>query len=344
MKILITGNMGYVGSVLVPYLRKEYPKSFIAGLDIGFFQEKLIDNSYPEKSLDKQIIKDIRDVESEDLEGVDVIINLAAVSNDPMGKEFESATEEINFIAGVRLANLAKEVGVKRFIFASSCSVYGEGLGNSKTEKDQVNPLTAYAKSKFNTEKELEKISSSNFVIKCLRFATACGFSPRIRLDIVLNDFVVNGLLSNEINILSDGSPWRPLIHVEDMARAIHWSIEDKNKEDFQILNVGNLNANYQVKEIAEAVHKVLPTINIKINKNASPDKRSYKVDFSFFNNLASGYQPKFSLEDSIKDLVKKIKLFNLNEQHITNSEFIRLKTLKDLIDKNLINSELQKL
>ena len=261
-----------------------------------------------------------------------------------MGKEFESATEEINFIAGVRLANLAKEVGVKRFIFASSCSVYGEGLGNSKTEKDQVNPLTAYAKSKFNTEKELEKISSSNFVIKCLRFATACGFSPRIRLDIVLNDFVVNGLLSNEINILSDGSPWRPLIHVEDMARAIHWSIEDKNKEDFQILNVGNLNANYQVKEIAEAVHKVLPTINIKINKNASPDKRSYKVDFSFYNNLASGYQPKFCLEDSIKDLVKKIKLFNLNEQHITNSEFIRLKTLKDLIDKNLINSKLQKL
>ncbi len=344
MKILITGNMGYVGSVLAPYLRKKYPKSFIAGLDIGFFAEKLIDNSYPEKSLDKQIIKDIRNVESEDLEGFDVIINLAAVSNDPMGKEFESATEEINFIAGVRLANLAKEVGVKRFIFASSCSVYGEGLGNSKTEKDQVNPLTEYAKSKINTEKELEKISSSNFAIKCLRFATACGFSPRIRLDIVLNDFVVNGLLSNEINILSDGSPWRPLIHVEDMARAIHWSIEDKNKEDFQILNVGNLNANYQVKEIAEAVHKVLPTINIKINKNASPDKRSYKVDFSFFNNLASGYQPKFSLEDSIIDIVKKIKLFNLNEQHITNSEFIRLKTLKDLIDKNLINSKLQKL
>ncbi len=344
MKILITGNMGYVGSVLVPYLRKKYPKSFIAGLDIGFFADKLIDNSDPEKSLDKQIIKDIRNLESEDLEGFDVIINLAAVSNDPMGKEFESATEEINFIAGVRLANLAKEVGVKRFIFASSCSVYGEGLGNSKTEKDQVNPLTEYAKSKINTEKELEKISSSNFFIKCLRFATACGFSPRIRLDIVLNDFVVNGLLSNEINILSDGSPWRPLIHVEDMARAIHWSIEDKNKDEFQILNVGNLNANYQVKEIAEAVHKVLPSINIKINKNASPDKRSYKVDFSLFNNLASGYQPKFSLEDSIKDIVKKIKLFDLNKQHITNSDFIRLKTLKDLIDKNLINSKLQKL
>jgi nucleoside-diphosphate-sugar epimerase len=344
MKILITGNMGYVGSVLVPYLRKKYPKSFIAGLDIGFFAEKLLDNSYPEKSLDKQIIKDIRDVESEDLEGFDVIINLAAVSNDPMGKEFESATEEINFIAGVRLANLAKEVSVKKFIFASSCSVYGEGLGNSKTEKDQVNPLTEYAKSKINTENELEGISSPNFVIKCLRFATACGFSSRIRLDIVLNDFVVNGLLSNEINILSDGSPWRPLIHVEDMARAIHWSIEDKNKDEFQILNVGNLNANYQVKEIAEAVQKVLPTIKIKINENASPDKRSYKVDFSFFNNLASGYQPKFSLEESIKDIVKKIKLFNLNEQHIANSEFIRLKALKDLIDKNLINSKLQKL
>ncbi len=344
MKILITGNMGYVGSVLVPYLRKKYPKSFIAGLDVGFFAEKLLDNSYPEKSLDKQIIKDIRNIESKDLEGFDVIINLAAVSNDPMGKEFESATEEINFIAGVRLANLAKEVGVKRFIFASSCSVYGEGLGNSKTEKDQVNPLTEYAKSKINTEKELEKISSSNFVIKCLRFATACGFSSRIRLDIVLNDFVVNGLLSNEINILSDGSPWRPLIHVEDMARAIHWSIEDKNEDDFQILNVGNLNANYQVREIAEAVQKVLPTIKIKINKNASPDKRSYKVDFSFFNNLASGYQPKFSLEDSIKDIVKKVKDFNLNEQHIKNSDFIRLKALKDLIDKNLINSKLEKL
>ena len=342
MKILVVGNMGYVGSVLVPYLRNNYPQSFIAGLDIGYFSERILPNYNPESSLDKQIIMDIRDLQKSNIQGYDVIINLAAVSNDPMGEEFESATREINFLAGVRLAKLAKQVGVKKFIFASSCSVYGQGGGKPKTELDEVNPLTEYAKSKINSEVELSKIASPKFIIKCLRFSTACGFSPRLRLDIVLNDFVAASIVKNHINILSDGNPWRPIIHVQDMARAIHWSIEDSNDAVFQILNVGSINANFQVKELAEAVKTVNPTVEISINKKASPDKRTYKVDFSAYNNLAQNYQPIFSLEDSVKDLIKNIELLSLNGEDVKSSEFIRLKSLKESIKNNLIDSNLK--
>tara|TARA_B100000035_G_scaffold313321_1_gene326763 strand:+ start:4669 stop:5703 length:1035 start_codon:yes stop_codon:yes gene_type:complete len=342
MKILVVGNMGYVGSVLVPYLRNNYPQSFIAGLDIGYFSERILPNYNPESSLDKQIIMDIRDLQKSNIQGYDVIINLAAVSNDPMGEEFESATREINFLAGVRLAKLAKQVGVKKFIFASSCSVYGQGGGKPKTELDEVNPLTEYAKSKINSEVELSKIASPKFIIKCLRFSTACGFSPRLRLDIVLNDFVAASIVKKHINILSDGNPWRPIIHVQDMARAIHWSIEDSNDAVFQILNVGSINANFQVKELAEAVKTVNPTVEISINKKASPDKRTYKVDFSAYNNLAQNYQPIFSLEDSVKDLIKNIELLSLNVEDIKSSEFIRLKSLKESIKNNLIDSNLK--
>ena len=342
MKILVVGNMGYVGSVLVPYLRNNYPQSFIAGLDIGYFSERILPNYNPESSLDKQIIMDIRDLQKSNIQGYDVIINLAAVSNDPMGEEFESATREINFLAGVRLAKLAKQVGVKKFIFASSCGVYGQGGGKPKTELDEVNPLTEYAKSKINSEVELSKIASPKFIIKCLRFSTACGFSPRLRLDIVLNDFVAASIVKKHINILSDGNPWRPIIHVQDMARAIHWSIEASNDAVFQILNVGSINANFQVKELAEAVKTVNPTVEISINKKASPDKRTYKVDFSAYNNLAQNYQPIFSLEDSVKDLIKNIELLSLNGEDVKSSEFIRLKSLKESIKNNLIDSNLK--
>tara|TARA_B100001057_G_scaffold474657_1_gene540462 strand:- start:68 stop:1102 length:1035 start_codon:yes stop_codon:yes gene_type:complete len=344
MRILVVGNMGYVGSVLVPYLRKVYPKSSIVGLDIGYFSEKIIDQSNPEDNLDDQIILDLREITQSYLIGFDVVINLAAISNDPMGKEFEIATEEINFLAGIKLAKLSKEADVKKFIFASSCSVYGEGLDNSKSELDKVNPLTEYAKSKINTEIELSKLATSNFLIKSLRFSTACGFSPRLRLDIVLNDFVASSLKKKEINILSDGNPWRPLIHVEDMARAIHWSIEDSNKEVYQVLNVGSLEGNYQVKDLAEAIKKIIPDTKININKDASPDKRTYKVDFSSFNHLAKGFQPIFSLEDSVNDLIKNIKLYKLDRKNIKSSEFIRLKALKESIRNNLIDSRLKKI
>ena len=344
MRILVSGNMGYVGSVLVPYLRKAYPKSYIVGLDIGYFSETVIDNSNPEDFLDDQIILDIRDITKSYLIGFDTVINLAAVSNDPMGKEFETATEEINFLAGIKLAKLSKEAGVKKFIFASSCSVYGEGLAHPKKENDPINPLTEYAKSKINSEKKLFEISDSNFSIKCLRFATACGYSPRLRLDIVLNDFVASAVVNSEINILSDGNPWRPLIHVNDMARAIHWSIQDETKKNFEILNVGNLNGNFQVKEIAEAVKKVIPDTKIEINKNASPDKRTYKVDFSAFCKQAKNFLPIFSLEDSVNDLTNKIRLLDLNKDRIKSSDFIRLKVLKESISQNKLDKNLKKI
>ena len=245
-------------------------------------------------------------------------------------------------MAGIKLAKLSKEAGVKKFIFASSCSVYGEGQEHSKKENDPVNPLTEYAKSKINSEKKLFEISDSTFSIKCLRFATACGFSPRLRLDIVLNDFVAAAIVNKEINILSDGNPWRPLIHVKDMARAIHWSIEDTARENFQIINTGNLNGNFQVKEIAEAVKKIIPETKISINENASPDKRTYKVDFSAFANQAKEFLPIFSLKDSVIDLANKIKSLNLDNNSITSSNFVRLKALKESISQNKLDNNLK--
>ncbi|MCB1178731.1 MAG: SDR family oxidoreductase, partial [Leptospiraceae bacterium] len=193
--------------------------------------------------------------------------------------------------------------------------------------------LTAYAKSKVNAEKDLEKISDDNFIVTCLRFATACGMSPRLRLDLVLNDFVTSALVNKEINILSDGKPWRPLIHVKDMSRAINWAIkrELKNGGKFIAVNTGSNNWNYQVSDLAEATGEIIKGISIKINKDAQPDKRSYKVNFDYFNSLAPEFQPQISLKDAISDLLNGLESNNFNNKDFRNSEYIRLNKLNNL-------------
>jgi nucleoside-diphosphate-sugar epimerase len=335
MRILITGNMGYVGPILARHLRHAHPDAELIGFDAKYFAHCLTPaRAQPEQVLSAQHFGDIRDFPAELLAGVDAVVNLAAISNDPMGNKFEAVTEDINFKAGIRLAGMAAQSGVKNFVFASSCSVYGAASTSARTEEDEVNPLTAYARSKIDTEKALAKIDRGGMTITCLRFATACGMSDRLRLDLVLNDFVACALANGEITVLSDGTPWRPLIDVRDMARAIDWASQrtPDNGGAFLVTNAGSDAWNYQVKELAEAVARAVPGTKVSINLQAPPDKRSYRVDFSRFHELAPGYVPQVTLDRSIAMLREGLAGMGFADRDFRNSQQIRLRVLEDHI------------
>jgi len=345
MKILITGNLGYVGSELVKTIRRTYPSATIIGYDSGFFAKQLTNVFYsPDIYIDKQIYGDVRDFPKELLEDVDTVVQLAAVSNDPIGNKFEKATFEINHEAVVDIAGKAKAMGVKNLVFASSCSVYGFAEEDARIESSSLNPLTAYAKSKVASENDLKLLADDNFKITCLRFATACGMSDRLRLDLVLNDFVAGAMSSDEITILSDGTPWRPLINVRDMGRAIIWAHERKPESDgnFLITNTGSNIWNYQIKELAYAIKELLPEVKVSINKDAQPDKRSYKVSFDLFKRLAPDYQPQYSLEDTIKDLVDGLTQINFKDKNFRQSRLMRLVVVNELLSNGIFDDSLR--
>jgi nucleoside-diphosphate-sugar epimerase len=345
MKILITGNMGYIGPVVVDRLRTSYPNATLIGIDLGFFAACLTDSEIlPECKIDIQYFRDVRKITKNELIGVDAIVNLAAISNDPMGKTFEDVTFEVNYKAGIELARKAKETGAKSFVFASSCSMYGSADDAPKTENSPLNPLTAYAKSKVLTEEALKELADENFRVTCLRFSTACGMSNRLRLDLVLNDFVAAAVSSGKIEILSDGTPWRPLINVKDMARAIDWAIsrEKASGGDYLAVNVGSNDWNYQVKDLAEAVTSVIPGLDVSINENAMPDKRSYRVSFDLFREMAPNHQPKCTLVESIRELKNGLESMGFNDSDFRNSSMIRLKVLDRLRANGFLNEKLE--
>lgn len=344
MKILITGNMGYVGPGVVKHLRTIYPDAILAGYDMSYFASCLTNaDVLPESRLDMQIFGDIRTIPFKVLAGVDVIVHLAAISNDPMGVRFEDITLDVNYKSSIRLAEMAKHAGVSSFIFASSCSMYGAADGSAKTETSTLNPLTAYARSKVYTETELAYLADDDFNVTCLRFATACGMSDRLRLDLVLNDFVAGAVSSGEINILSDGSPWRPLIHVKDMALAIEWAIgREKIKGGFLAVNAGCNEWNYQVHELASAVLEAIPGTQLTLNKDAAPDKRSYQVDFSLFKSLAPAHQPRHTLRQTILELYDGLTAMKFKNDDFRNSHFMRLQVLSSLQENNYINDKLE--
>jgi nucleoside-diphosphate-sugar epimerase len=340
MRILITGNSGYVGSTLVGHLRRVMPTAEIIGYDAGFFAHCLTDaEPLPETRLDRQHYGDVRDLPRQMLDGVDAIVHLAAVSNDPMGSRFEQVTDEINAQASLRLARLAREAGVRAFVFASSCSIYGFAEGGPRREGDAVNPLTAYARSKVATERGLAGMNAGGMTITCLRFATACGMSDRLRLDLVLNDFAACAIATGEISVLSDGTPWRPLIDVSDMARAIEWAIGRDPAAGGEMLsvNTGSDAWNYQVRDLAEAVAAAVPGTDVTINREAPPDKRSYRVDFSLFRKLAPEHQPLSTLGASIGRLKHGLSNMGFADRDFRDSALIRLKTLDRLIAKGVL-------
>lgn len=345
MKILITGNMGYIGPCLTDQLRSAYPEAQLVGFDMGYFAHCLTTiDGLPERRLDGQWFGDVRAMPDHVLEGVDTVIHLAAISNDPMGNNFEQVTHEVNFVASVNLARRAKAAGVSRFVFASSCSMYGYAEGDARREGDPLNPLTAYARSKVHTEQALAGLASDTFVVTALRFATACGMSERLRLDLVLNDFVAGAIANKEISILSDGTPWRPLIHINDMARAIEWATRREATQGgaFLGVNAGSNEWNYQVLQLAEACARALPGVRISINKNAQPDKRSYRVDFDLYRRLAPRHQPQVDLAEAVRGLKDGLTQLGFNDTNFRNSRLIRLKMLAELRTRGLLSDALR--
>jgi nucleoside-diphosphate-sugar epimerase len=261
-----------------------------------------------------------------------------------MGKKYEAVTHDVNYRFSVALAKDAKAAGVRTFVFASSCSVYGFAEDTPRTERSALDPLTAYAKSKVLMEEALAGLADDSFRVSCLRFATACGMSDRLRLDLVLNDFVASAVFNKRITVLSDGTPWRPLINVKDMARALAWALERDRRAggDFLVVNAGSDEWNYQVRELADAVARALPGTEVSINQQAQPDKRSYRVDFSLFRALAPTHQPQMNLAQTIDELRRGLEMVRASTADIRTSSFIRLHVLDQLQAAGLLNDRLE--
>lgn len=343
LKILVTGNLGYVGSSVIAELRKQHPDAHIIGFDNAYFAHCIINADIsPERLLDQQQYGDIRNLDVGQLQSVDVIVHLAAVSNDPMGDKFAAVTKAINQDASVALAKAASRAGVGHFVFASSCSVYGVAEGGPRREGDPLNPVTHYAASKIGTEQALQGLDG-DMIVTCLRFATACGMAPRLRLDLVLNDFVACALSTGKITVLSDGSPWRPLIDTRDMARAISWAARRQRKDGGPclVVNAGSNTANYQIRDLANAVAKAVPGTSVSINTEAPADSRSYQVDFSLFKQLAPDHQPIRTLEHSISELVSGLRQMGFSDPDFRNSKLIRLHVLQQHVKAGLLSNML---
>lgn len=344
MKILVLGNLGYVGPALIRELAERHSSVTLHGLDNAYFSHCLTGaTAAPERYLAVQYYGDVRDVTPDMLRGYDAVIQLAAVSNDPMGNRFAAVTADINQRATVSIAEAAAAAGVRSYVFASSCSIYGVAEGAPRKETDPTAPMTAYARSKIGSEQALERMNA-DMVITCLRFATACGMSDRLRLDLVLNDFVACALTSGRITVLSDGTPWRPLIDVGDMARAIDWAVHRSadNGGRFLRVNTGSDEWNYQVRDLAHAVAEAVPGTSSSINTDAPVDSRSYKVDFSLFRELAPEHQPRMTLSGSIGHLVEGLKRMNFSDPHFRQGPLMRLQVLQGHIAQGRLSEDLR--
>jgi nucleoside-diphosphate-sugar epimerase len=346
MRILITGNMGYVGPVVAAHLRATMPGAELIGYDTGFFADCLTSpDGLPETLLDRQLFGDIRDIPAALLDGIDAVVHLAAISNDPMGVRYEQPTQEINARASIRLAALAHQAGVRSFVFASSCSMYGFAEGGPRREGDALNPLTAYARSKVAVEESLQAMQPQAMAVTCLRFATACGMSPRLRLDLVMNDFVAGAVAAKDITVLSDGTPWRPLIEVRDMARAIEWAIGRDASHGGRVLsvNVGSDRLTLQVRDIAAAVAQLVPGTRVSINTEAPPDRRSYRVDFGLFRQLAPQHQPRIGLEEAVRGLRDGLTAIHFADSRFREGRCIRLKVLDAMAQRGRLDTSLRR-
>lgn len=340
MRLLVTGHKGYIGPVFARHVAERRLGWQVTGVDVEFFAAQLTGPD-PAQYFRREIRADVRALGDDILRGADGVVYLAAVSNDPMGVEFETATMQINADAAMAVAERCRRLGVKRFIFASSCSIYGAAGHAPRTEGDALNPLTTYARSKVEAENKLRLLADDTLSVTCLRFATACGASPRLRLDLVLNDFVASAAQTGRIEVLSDGSPWRPLIHVEDMARAIEWALLRGGKP-FLSVNVGSQQWTWQIGNLARDVAGVLGNVEVSIDRAAQPDNRSYRVDFSLFKQLAPHHQPKKQFDTAVRELQDQIGLIDFRGLPFRKSPHLRLNVLRALKAANKLSSDLR--
>lgn len=337
-KIIVTGYNGFIGTLLVKLLAEKGYE--VIGIDTNYFDEDCA--FYPYKSDIEEIKKDIRDISKEDLKDIYAICHLAALSNDPTGELNPNLTYDINYRASLRLAKLAKKMGLEKFIYSSSCSLYGIAGEESLTEDSELNPITTYAKSKVLTEKNILPLGDRDFCVTVLRNSTAYGISPKLRIDLVVNNLVGWAYTTGQIKILSDGTPWRPLIHAEDIARAFLAVIETAkdvvNKEAF---NVGINSENYQIKDIAAMVKELLPDCEIDITGEDGSDSRTYIVNFDKIERMLPNFKPQWNLKGGIEQICDFYRKYGMSSNKFNGRYFIRLKQLHYLMENKLIDSNL---
>ena len=338
MKVLVTGCLGYIGTVLVPLLHKEGHEVF--GLDSDIYRRCTFSGAIPEFPVTR---KDVRDVTQDELAGFDAIIHLAGLSNDPLGDYRPELTEEINEKASITLAVKAKAAGVKRFLFASSCSNYGAAGADFLTEEAKFNPVTPYGVSKVQVEVALSRLADENFSPTYLRASTAYGVSPRIRFDLVTNNLTAWAFTTGLVYIKSDGTPWRPIVHVEDISRAyiavLHAPRELVHNEGF---NVGTTTENYQVREIAQLVKEVVPGCKVEYAPDAGPDKRCYRVDCNKITRTLHDFKPQWTARRGVEQLYEEYKRVGLTLEEFEGPKFMRIAHVKSLINEGVLDENLR--
>ena len=338
MKVLVTGTDGYIGSVLGPYLIKKGHD--VTGLDTGFYRAGWLFNN-GETVYPSYINKDLREIELEDLEGFDAVVHLAELSNDPLGQLNPEITHKINHKGSVKIAKLCKQAGIQRFVYASSCSVYGTGNSDYKTEESEVNPQTAYAVCKTKVENDLSELADDDFSPTFLRNATAYGASPRMRFDIVLNNLSGLAWTTGVIEMISDGMPWRPLVHVRDICKAVACTLEAPIESIHnEVFNVGDTNENFRVREIAEIVGAAFPGCKTTFGDSGG-DNRSYRVSFDKINSNLPGFSCEYTAKKGAEELFNVFKKIDMDTETFNANPYTRLKQLKFLLNTNQIDSNL---
>jgi nucleoside-diphosphate-sugar epimerase len=329
MKVFVTGHKGYIGVHLVDLLKQA--GHTVTGCDLGLFDGCSWEEIVP---ADRELVKDIRDVTLRDLAGQDCIMHLAAISNDPMGEVNAGATYAINRDASIRIADLAKKAGVPRYLFAASCSVYGAGEKLDLDENDPLNPLTAYAKSKIETEQAVSSLADNNFTPAYLRNATAYGHSPMLRVDLVVNNLLACAVATGEIRIMSDGFPWRPLIHCRDIARAfLAFMNAPKETIHNKAVNVGGNSENYQVRDVGDRVKMLIPSAKITYTGEIGADPRNYRVKFDLLNSLLPDFKLQYNLTSGMEELYRKFVENGFTNKDWDGDQFVRLRMLKKRLD-----------
>jgi nucleoside-diphosphate-sugar epimerase len=334
MRVLVTGHLGYIGAVLTPFLLSKGHD--VVGLDSDLYRRC---NFGSEPVEVPNLDKDIRDVESADLRGFDAICHLAALSNDPLGDFDPELTYEINYKASVRLAEMAKDVGVPRFIFSSSCSNYGAAGQDMLNEKSSFNPVTPYGKSKVLVEKEVTSMASDSFTPVFLRNATAYGVSPRLRFDLVLNNLVAWAFTTGRILMKSDGSPWRPIVHIEDISRAFYAVMEaPADLVHNQAYNVGVTKDNLQIRDMAQIVGETVPDCQLDFADGTSPDVRNYRVNCDLLPQTLNEFRPQWNARRGAQELYDAFVKYDITLEKFEGPRYKRIAHVQYLLEKGFID------